>query len=184
MHLRTRVLPIALMLVLSVLLGGCAGSVDIPGTDLLEIGLSMVLRVQDAAGNAIGDARIYVDGSRDNLFTDPDFWGLGAGFPAGWQGFQANWFSDRWSLYGDDPSQRGGRVELVVRKLGWTSGLTIAIIPDSPDEHFWVRDVITLFPEGSVGPDPNPQYAEVLAGPKMTPAAAGEPPRRIRLNDR
>lgn len=184
MKARTNPIPIAVWLSLPFLLAGCAGSLDIPVGDLGEITLSLILRVQDADGNPIGDARVLVDGSRDDLFTDPDFWALGAGFPEAWQGFLANWFSDRWALYDDTVPARGGRVELVVRKVGWTDGLTIAVIPDSPPEHFWVRDVITLYPTGSVGPAPNPQYAEVLADPQVAAAAAGEPRRRIRLNDR
>lgn len=164
MGMRVRQVLGAVTLGAVVVLSGCGGSgTALPDTHLLETPLSMVLRVQDADGNAIGDARVYVDGDRDDAYTDPEFWALGVGDPAAWAGFAANWFSDRWALFFGDAEPRGGRVELVVRKLGWTTGLTIAVIPDTPDEHFWVRDTITLYPEGSVLPGPTPQYAEVLA---------------------
>ncbi len=172
-----RVLPVVLITVLGLVLGGCGGSVSIPGGDLVETALTMVLRVQDADGNPIGDARVYVDGDRDDVATDPEFWTLDGSFPAAWRGATANWYSDRWALYGDSTTPRGGRVELVVRKFGWTAGLTIAVIPDTPDTHFWIRDTITLYPSGSVVPDPSPQYAEVLAAPRVT--AAATPPRRV-----
>jgi len=178
-----RVVSMVALVGLPVLLAGCGGSGVYDGGDgdLVEIGLTMVLRVQDADGNAIGDARVYVDGDRDDLYTDSEYWTLDEAFPAAWQDFEANWFSDRWALYGDAAAPRGGRIELVVRKLGWTDGLTIAVIPDSPDEHFWVRDTITLYPSGSGDAEPTPQYAEVLAAPPMETASTSETKRHILL---
>jgi len=171
-------------LALALALSGCGSAFVDPGPDpgtLHERGLTLILRVQDADGSAIGNAQVFVDGRRDDWRTDSDFSPLGAGFPTSWQDFLVNWVSDAWAVY-DDGIPTTHHFDLAVRKVGWTEDVSIVNIPDSNADHFFVRDVMILYPEGSGGAPPDLHYAEVLAdyGPAAAAAAAGQPRKLIR----
>jgi hypothetical protein len=182
----TRFILSSLALALIIALSGCGGtSMDEIMGDLREQRLVLILRVQDPDGNPIGNAQVFVDGRRDDWRTDSEFLPLGEDFPAAWQDFLCNWVSEGWSMYYEDGDPLGGRLDLAVRKVGWDEGLTIVLIPDTDVDRFFVRDTITLYPEGSGGNPPNPQYAEVLADHDyvMSAAAADAPRNRLRAHD-
>jgi len=156
-----------------VALGGCAGmgfeEIKIP--DFPQ--LTLILRVQDPAGDPIGNARVFVDGHWDEWTTNGFFEPLGADFPAAWVGFPANWVSEEYQI--TDPIGSGpARFDIAVRKVGWTSDLTIVELADTNAHRYFVRDTMTLYPEGGGPQPPVLHYAEVIAsnaavGPAATP---------------
>lgn len=148
--------------------GGCGGSLsyNLPGYAQLTI----ILRVQDVEGNPIGNARVYVDGERDEWTTASEFWPLsGTEYPLAWQGFLHNWLSEAYSL---PQTQQPVRFDIAVRKMGWSTDLSLVQMPDVTAEHYFIRDVMTLYPEGAAPQPPVIHQAEVLAAPKAKAAVA------------
>lgn len=160
-----------LTLVVLSILTGCGGmdyGPDSPGYPQYRQ-LTLILAVQDPDGQPIANARVYVDGERDEWTTEDTFERLGPGFPHAWQDLLANWSSDFYQLIEDTPSDHV-RFDLAVRKVGWGEDVSIVEIDDPTADHVFVRDVMTLYPGGS-GTSPEPHYAEVIYA-SATPAAA------------
>lgn len=146
---------------LVIMLGGCGGmATDTTIPDVGERRMFLALRVQDAAGNPIGGVRVFVDGRRDEFRTEWQFEPLGSGWPASWQGWQANWTSQQWSLYGPREPER---LDIAVSKVGWTEDVTVVDIEDPSFDQYFIRDTMTLFPESS-GQTAPPHEAEVVGG--------------------
>jgi len=77
----------------TLLLVGCGGGEDTccPPYVPQYRDLTLVLNVSDAAGNALGEATVWVDGVAQDMKTAWEFVTLGPGYPESWSGFRANW---------------------------------------------------------------------------------------------
>ena len=153
------------MLTVLVASGGCGGmDYDPDEFDSQYPDLTFALRIQDPDGNAIGSVRVWVDGERDYWWSEADYEALGSVFPSSWRGYMVNWVNKNYQILspiGSGPT----RFDLAVRKTGWTEAVTVVQIDETNAQHYFVRDVLTLYPAGGGPANPPLQYAEVVEGP-------------------
>lgn len=167
-----------------VLLGaGCGGSDHDYGNDYPQYKyLTLVLAVQNASGDPVGGATIFVDDQADAQLTDSQFHPLGAGYPDAWQGWLANWVSDEYSVvmnYAGDSDQ----FEIRAHKDGWLDDYTTVRVDDYEPSEIFIRDTLTLrrtAPAAAV----RPRFAEVVPAPAgLQVKAHNKPIKIIRSSD-
>lgn len=163
-----RLALITLILLALVLAGGCGGGFDFADFETEYPEISFVLRIQDPDGNAIGNARLWVDGDRDDWLSEAFYWTIGVGFPQAWAGFQANWIREDYQIYqriGDG----GLRFGVTATKSGWSDASTVIDIPDLTAQQYFARDTLTMYPVGDEPPvNPPARFAEVVEAPVQT----------------
>lgn len=153
------------MLTLVWALGGCGGmGYDAEEFDSQYPDLTFALRVEDPDGKPIGGARVFVDGERDDWWTESEFESVGSGFSAAWRGFETNWIRENYQIYSAIGSGKL-RFDVAVRKAGWTDAVIIVQIEELTAQRYHVRGVLTMYPAGGGPADPPLQYAEVVEAP-------------------
>lgn len=163
--------------------GGCGGGTDYYHSDYPQSKyLTLIMRVQNPAGDPVGGATIIVDGENDPQLTDPQFHPLGSGYPDEWQGWLANWVSDQYSVvmnFEGDSDQ----FEIRAHKDGWLDDYTTVLVDDSEPSDIFIRDTLTLrhvAPAAAVAP----HFAEVVPAPAgMQIKSHRQPIKIIRSSD-
>lgn len=146
------------------LLTGCGGGFAPGDPDYPEeTRLTLALRAQDPDGNPIANARVYVDGDRDDWLTEEAFEPLDTEFPQQWRGWLANWVDNTRAIFDPTPGEPI-HFDIAVRKTGWGEGVTVVHIASASARHYYARDTITLYPGGADG-NPAVEYAEVFPAP-------------------
>ncbi len=172
----------------AMLLAGCAGGTidDDGGYDPGIIGfpqyrnLTIVLRVIDERGRAVGGASVWVDGREAQKRTDNRLYPLGSGYPREWQGWLANWTSDAYRVVINYPNDVD-EFDIEVGKQGYWPDVTRVVIADWEPDEIFVRDVMVLEEKfgwltSAAAPEREPRLAEVVAADTGYVRAPGSEP--------
>lgn len=157
----------SLALLVATLGVGCGSDWDddhhrYPGRDKT---INIYLNISNADGEALQNATVWVDGTKQDEKTSDEFSRLGQQFPPDWRGWQYNWSGGPYFFDVYQCSGRTCRIEILVSKSGWQSQKThITFGQWDPDEiYFRQTFVMERSTNTSAAPVDAPQPPEKTA---------------------
>lgn len=107
--------------------------------------MTVILKVADLAGDALGQVTVWVDGVPQVERTSWEFVSLGAGYPESWWGFKANWIKSGFTVATYAESDVA-KVIVQVSKPGYYTEATTFNVEDSLPTEVYARDTFIMEP--------------------------------------
>jgi hypothetical protein len=162
-------------------LGGCGGGstagYNIPGPED-HYYLTVVLKVSDEAGNALGNGVVWVEDEAETQRTSSHWVALGEGYPDGWTGREVNWISPIYDVILHGPTD-SKRVHVRVTRANYGPEDTYFDINRSSPNRVFGYDTLTMYYGIGTAAAPAASAAQhhpqMAAGPALPPGAVTKP---------